>query len=201
MTTGGRFLTWGSVYELLELNYQGPTLPRAFAAGGYDTALFSGERLDGENMAAFMRNAGYRTFYDFAEDRAHHTKETMISLLGRAGGIHDRADRPLARCPRPRVAGSVLPELSDRRHASPLWRSRRLQRPVPREGRLLALPQRTALHRRGHRQTARCAGRARLAGRDDRRQSPGTTARPSARRTRRTSLTGTGSTRRTSKAS
>jgi phosphoglycerol transferase MdoB-like AlkP superfamily enzyme len=82
MTTGGRFPTWGSVYELLDLTYQGPTLPRAFAAGGYDTALFAGERLDGENMAAFMQKSGYRTFYDFANDRPHHTKETMISSWG-----------------------------------------------------------------------------------------------------------------------
>ncbi len=82
MTTGGRFPTWGSVYELLDLTYNGPTLPRAFAAGGYDTALFAGERLDGENMAAFMRQAGYKTFYDFADDRTHHTRETMITSWG-----------------------------------------------------------------------------------------------------------------------
>ncbi len=82
MTTGGRFPTWGSVYELLDLSYEGPTLPRAFAADGYDTALFAGERLDGENMAAFMKKAGYRTVYDFADDVANHTKETMISSWG-----------------------------------------------------------------------------------------------------------------------
>jgi arylsulfatase A-like enzyme len=82
MTTGGLFPTGGSVYELLDLDYQGPTLPRAFGAAGYDTALFAGERLDGENMHAFMRKAGYRTFYDFADDRLHHTKETVISPWG-----------------------------------------------------------------------------------------------------------------------
>ena len=82
MTTGGRHLTWGSVYELFGYPYEGPTLPRAFARAGYATALFSGQKLESENMAAFMGKAGYETLYDYGLDRSHHTPEVMISSWG-----------------------------------------------------------------------------------------------------------------------
>ena len=81
------------------------------------------------NMAAYIRRAGYQTLYDFGDDRAHHTREFMTKLGG-AGGVPDREDRGVARRPRLAHFGSLLPELPDRRHAPPLWRPRRPCRPL-----------------------------------------------------------------------
>jgi arylsulfatase A-like enzyme len=51
--TGGKIITWGSVYKELAHRYLGPTLPGEFKNRGYRTGFFSAAFLDSENMDGF----------------------------------------------------------------------------------------------------------------------------------------------------
>lgn len=82
LNTGGAHPTWGSVYDVFIHQYTGPMLGTAFAAAGYETALFSPQRLDGEYMDRFMRQAGYETYYDFAEDKVRQTSDFILNSWG-----------------------------------------------------------------------------------------------------------------------
>jgi phosphoglycerol transferase MdoB-like AlkP superfamily enzyme len=82
INTGGYQLTWNSVYDTLHLDFTGPLMPRDFGAAGYQTALFSGERLDGEAMDLFERKAGWGTLYDFARDVKNHTGAKVLNSWG-----------------------------------------------------------------------------------------------------------------------
>jgi arylsulfatase A-like enzyme len=82
LNTGGSHPTWGSVYDVFIHQYRGPTLATAFGDAGYDTAMFSAMRLDGEYMDRFMRQAGYQTYYDFAEDKDRQRSEHILNSWG-----------------------------------------------------------------------------------------------------------------------
>src|SRR5581483_5542518 len=51
--TGGKMITWGSVYDELSHRYLGPTLPGELKKRGYRTGFFSAAFLDSENMDGF----------------------------------------------------------------------------------------------------------------------------------------------------
>jgi arylsulfatase A-like enzyme len=51
--TGGKIITWGSVYKELAHRYRGPTLPGELKNRGYRTGFFSAAFLDSENMDGF----------------------------------------------------------------------------------------------------------------------------------------------------
>lgn len=51
--TGGKIITWGSVYKELAHRYLGPTLPGELKNRGYRTGFFSAAFLDSENMDGF----------------------------------------------------------------------------------------------------------------------------------------------------
>ena len=51
--TGGKIITWGSVYKELAHRYLGPTLPGELKTRGYRTGFFSAAFLDSENMDGF----------------------------------------------------------------------------------------------------------------------------------------------------
>ncbi|HLH30318.1 MAG TPA: LTA synthase family protein, partial [Terriglobia bacterium] len=51
--TGGKMITWGSVYDELTHRYLGPTLPGELKKRGYRTGFFSAAFLDSENMDGF----------------------------------------------------------------------------------------------------------------------------------------------------
>lgn len=70
LNTGGRTITWGNVFNEFSFRYNGPTLAQQFAKNGYQTALFSSQDLDYENMTGFYRQAGFDTVYDFASEQA-----------------------------------------------------------------------------------------------------------------------------------
>ncbi len=82
LQTGGRALTWGSVFEMLDHKYLGPTLPGMFASHGYATAAYTGARLDYENMLRFYQNLRFGTFYEFGGDGAHHTPQYELNSWG-----------------------------------------------------------------------------------------------------------------------
>lgn len=86
MVTGGRTLTWGSVFKELTYPYQGPTIARAFSAAGYDTALFSAQKLDFENMNGFYKQAGYTHYYDFGEADPEFQKQNTLQSWGAKEG-------------------------------------------------------------------------------------------------------------------
>ena len=82
MATGGRTLTWGSVFKELTYPYEGPTIARAFSADGYDTALFSAQKLDFENMNGFYKQAGFDYYYDFGEADPEFQKQNTLQSWG-----------------------------------------------------------------------------------------------------------------------
>jgi phosphoglycerol transferase MdoB-like AlkP superfamily enzyme len=86
MVTGGRTLTWGSVFKELTYPYDGPTIGRAFSAAGYDTALFSAQKLDFENMNGFYKQAGYDYYYDFGEADPEFQKQNTLQSWGAREG-------------------------------------------------------------------------------------------------------------------
>jgi hypothetical protein len=57
--TGGPTITWGSVYDDLAHEYDGPTLVRDLSARGYRTALFSAGDMNFENLDGFMDSLGF----------------------------------------------------------------------------------------------------------------------------------------------
>jgi arylsulfatase A-like enzyme len=82
MLTGGRTLTWGSVFKELSYPYEGPTLSRSLSAAGYDTALFSAQKLDFENMNGFYKRAGYDYYYDFGEADPDFQRQNTLQSWG-----------------------------------------------------------------------------------------------------------------------
>jgi arylsulfatase A-like enzyme len=88
MATGGRTLTWGSVFKELTHPYEGPTVARTFSGAGYDTALFSAQKLDFENMNGFYKNVGFDYYYDFGEaDSKFQEQNTLQSWGAKEGPI------------------------------------------------------------------------------------------------------------------
>lgn len=87
--TGGRQMTSGYMNEL-QPEYTGPLLARYIGSGGYATALFSTERLDGEGTDIFLQKAGYQKYYDFSRDSPeNHKKQELSSWGGREEyGLH-----------------------------------------------------------------------------------------------------------------
>jgi phosphoglycerol transferase MdoB-like AlkP superfamily enzyme len=63
LATGGLTVTWGSVYDQLVYPYTGQTLVSAFNEDNRDTALFSADNLNYENMHEFYRNLGFDSVY------------------------------------------------------------------------------------------------------------------------------------------
>src|SRR5207253_2167808 len=51
--TGGKIITWGSVFKELSHRYLGPTLPGELKSRGYRNGFFSAAFLDSENMDGF----------------------------------------------------------------------------------------------------------------------------------------------------
>lgn len=80
--TGGRAMTWGSVFEMLDHKYLGPTLPGMLATQDYATAAYTGARLDYENMFGFYQNLQFGTFYEFSQDKTHQTPEYVLNSWG-----------------------------------------------------------------------------------------------------------------------
>ena len=82
MATGGRTITWGSVFEELTYPYEGPTTVRALNAVGYDTALFSAQKLDFENMNSFYKQEGFDHYYDFGDADPEFQKQNSLQSWG-----------------------------------------------------------------------------------------------------------------------
>ncbi len=59
MNTGGRTITWGSVFEEFSAAYQGPVLVNELKQQGYRTALFSAGDFTTENMTGFFGQLDY----------------------------------------------------------------------------------------------------------------------------------------------
>ena len=79
--TGGRQATQGDIGEY-EHRYEGPMLSRSMKALGYQTALFSGERLDVESCDVFLKQGDYDKFQDFARDLARLSPRNLIHSWG-----------------------------------------------------------------------------------------------------------------------
>jgi arylsulfatase A-like enzyme len=79
--TGGRQATQGDIGEY-EQRYEGPMLSRSMKALGYETALFSSERLDVESCDVFLRQGDYDKFQDFGRDFAGRSPENSIHSWG-----------------------------------------------------------------------------------------------------------------------
>ncbi|HEY4361979.1 MAG TPA: sulfatase-like hydrolase/transferase [Bryobacteraceae bacterium] len=79
--SGGRQITYSGVAPFYH-PYQGPLLARAIGDVGYKTALFSGERLDGEGSDVMLKQGSYDKFYDFAEDLLGHEPANFIHSWG-----------------------------------------------------------------------------------------------------------------------
>jgi arylsulfatase A-like enzyme len=82
LQTGGRAMTWGSVFEMLDHKYLGPTLPGMLASKGYETAAYTGARLDYENMLHFYQNLHFGTFYEFSQDETRQTPQYVLNSWG-----------------------------------------------------------------------------------------------------------------------
>jgi phosphoglycerol transferase MdoB-like AlkP superfamily enzyme len=82
LQTGGRAMTWGSVFEMLDHKYLGPTLPGMLATQGYATAAYTGARLDYENMFRFYQNLQFGTFYEFSRDETRQTPQYVLNSWG-----------------------------------------------------------------------------------------------------------------------
>jgi len=82
LNTGGRTLTWGNVFEMFDYPYVAPTLPRCFSNQGYRTAVYSGGRLDYENLLHLYQNLGYGSLYEFGGDKTHQTLDYTLDSWG-----------------------------------------------------------------------------------------------------------------------
>lgn len=82
LNTGGRTITWGNVFNEFSFRYNGPTLAQQFAQHGYQTALFSSQDLNFENMTGFYRQAGYDTVYDFGSEQADVMASEKLNSWG-----------------------------------------------------------------------------------------------------------------------
>lgn len=65
LMTGGRHLTWESVYNTFGFDYQGPTFVSELKRRGYVTGLHSAANLEGDNMDTFYKNLGFDSFEHF----------------------------------------------------------------------------------------------------------------------------------------
>lgn len=76
LMTGGRTITWGSVFNELKSKYLGSTLVGQLNSAGYRTFLFSSQGLSAESMNSFYKNLGFDIFFDPEEtpDREISTK-------------------------------------------------------------------------------------------------------------------------------
>jgi arylsulfatase A-like enzyme len=81
LNTGGPDVTWGGALEITHA-YRGPMLARSLTAAGYDTALYSSARLNAEGTDIFYRQAGYRTYYDYSQEREHVTSDVELNSWG-----------------------------------------------------------------------------------------------------------------------
>ena len=79
INTGGFHLTSEGLIEAFHHDFTGPLMARGFAAAGYETALFSSERLDVEGMDQFERRAGWGTLYDFGRDVKNHLSANILN--------------------------------------------------------------------------------------------------------------------------
>ncbi len=81
LNTGGPDVTWGGALEITHA-YRGPMLARSLVDAGYDTALYSSARLNAEGTDIFYRQAGYRTLYDYSQEREHITSDLELNSWG-----------------------------------------------------------------------------------------------------------------------
>jgi len=82
LNTGGVAVTLGNVHKDLTYYYQGPTLNKALRTLGYETALYSSQRLDYGNMAGLYKNLDYRRYFDFGESNAQFQKKYKLNSWG-----------------------------------------------------------------------------------------------------------------------
>ncbi len=59
LITGGRTITWGSVFEELSFPYTGPTIVSELNAAGYTAGLFSAALMEAENLGGFYDQLPY----------------------------------------------------------------------------------------------------------------------------------------------
>ena len=64
INTGGRTITWGSVYEEFSMTYEGPVLANELKRNGYQTALLSAGDLSPENMGNLYASYNYDYFFE-----------------------------------------------------------------------------------------------------------------------------------------
>lgn len=59
LSTGGRTITWGSVFEELSFTYAGPTIVSELKSQGYAAGLFSAAYMEAENLGGFYDQLPY----------------------------------------------------------------------------------------------------------------------------------------------
>lgn len=80
--TGGKTITWGSVFKELLFPYTGPTLASEFKRAGKKTALISAMGLDFENLASFYNNLGFDYVYDSDRETKEFKKKNRVHSWG-----------------------------------------------------------------------------------------------------------------------
>ncbi|RME87216.1 MAG: DUF229 domain-containing protein [Planctomycetota bacterium] len=92
MMTGGRLVTWTSVYEDCNYPYIGPNLISLLKKSGYRTALFSAQILGHEGMDRFYKNFPYDKIFDYIDaPKDFQNKYTIHSWGGMEGPVMDLA--------------------------------------------------------------------------------------------------------------
>jgi len=80
--TGGRTMTWGSVFTQLQKKFKGPNLSGKLRQHGYKNHLVSAGNLDFENLGLFYKNLGFETFFDPAQKSKDFQEKNELSSWG-----------------------------------------------------------------------------------------------------------------------
>ena len=82
INTGGRTITWGSVYDEFSMKYRGPILANELKKYGYHTALVSAGNLSPENMGDLYKGYDYDYFFEPGMASENFIKENQINSWG-----------------------------------------------------------------------------------------------------------------------
>ncbi len=80
--TGGKTLTWGSVYHELNYPYIGPTLVGEFKKRGYSTALFSAQDLGVEGMRNFYQSLPWDEVFGPERMSSENREQSKLNSWG-----------------------------------------------------------------------------------------------------------------------
>ena len=120
LMTGGRTITWGSVSDELSAPYGGPTLPRVFKQGGYQTGFVSPGDLTFANLGPYLQSTGFDYLFSAQQLSQNERERYALNSWGAVEEVAlDRA--PALAGYRQRRAAAVLPPVVDPRDPSSLF--------------------------------------------------------------------------------